>query len=436
MATYQPYSTGDFKPIGVLAGMYAGENAANQRQQNQMANLASMFDMAQTAATADTTAYNVGLQRQKEPDVMAVSNLAGETARSQNNPEFIRNMNAGLTGQSLSNAAKGKVDTALVPTAITSGIATNEASTIANRSKALLGTAETINSLVQSQGDGAARDWISRNVDVEKRQDFFDMVSNKKIGDFVKYAALQSAEHQKSVDLQNMKDRSALAVETLRGNKLIHSEAIKATVAQIGIEQNSVKNALEMAKIQQDKLKEVVAERAKSVAMLQKTLSGKVTPESIRLDTELTNAKTALATAETQVRTLSSEYSGLSTQLKEIISGYKGNTPVGGTKPAPTGGKEDVINVTLNDLMNGPTATPAASSAPVAELASPAVSVVEQSSPAYLRQQREREQQAAKAAKLKQYLPSLPTIPTGPVDQGEARAQYQQWLRSIGHIKD
>ena len=114
--------------------------------------------------------------------------------------------------------------------------------------------------------------------------------------------------------------------------------------------------------------------------------------------------------------------------VREVIRLTKeaGNPQAGGgTVPAPTGGEGGVINVTLADLKNGPTATPAASSAPVAQPASPAVSVAGQSNPAYLRQQQEREQQAARRSQQ-----------PPPVDQGEARAKYQQWLRSIGHIKD
>lgn len=161
MATYKANPVGDFKPIGALAGVYAGENTANQELQNRMANLADLFDLRQKGITADTGEFELGEKRYKAPSERLTSDVAGRFSQAQlDTPGYFQGRVAGVMGEDQTKAATGAYDTSMLPSKTAAGLAANVAATAESGQKAHITALENVVSAERAGGKGRAMSYI------------------------------------------------------------------------------------------------------------------------------------------------------------------------------------------------------------------------------------------------------------------------------------
>jgi len=172
MATYQPIPVGDYKPIGVLAGIYAGENAANQEQQNRIANLAQLFDQRQKDLTYRTGEFDLEEKKYAAPTQRLVSDVTGRTAQTQlDTPGYFQSGVNSTMGQNQVNIAAGAKATALSPSDIARGRATNEADIAGQEQKGHITAIQNLIPMLDQQGALATSQFISDNYPNPKQRD-------------------------------------------------------------------------------------------------------------------------------------------------------------------------------------------------------------------------------------------------------------------------
>lgn len=215
MATYGQYDTA-YKPSGALGAVYSGQNAANLEQQNQLATIADIFDQRQKDLTYRSGEFKLGEEQYAAPNVRATSDLAGATARSQNTPQFLASQNAGLQGQWASQAAKGAVDTALQPSAITAGIASNESGASESRYKQLATTLSTLDSIATGQGNIAAVQYVMQNFkDPQQRDTYLGLIRDGQLPTLVEHMALNAPiqiQKREELTIQGKTQRDVAAI--------------------------------------------------------------------------------------------------------------------------------------------------------------------------------------------------------------------------------
>lgn len=246
MATYQPIPVGGYTPIGALAGLYAGQNVAQQEQQNQMANLADLINAYNMKTQAETGQFNLEQSRLKGPNELALSNLAGAQALQMNTPEALAAYRSGTMGGWQSNAAKGAVDTALQQSAIDVGKSKGLTDIASNKFREAYTHIDNIANFAK-QSPLLAANYINNTItDPEKRDEYLRLVSSGQIHDLQKHFALKSIEHQQRMDIEKLKATS----EEIRANTLAQGQV------------NAANKQLEAAKLSEERLNFQAAETA------------------------------------------------------------------------------------------------------------------------------------------------------------------------------
>lgn len=254
MATYQPIATG-YKPEGALGALYAGENAAMARQQNQMANLADMFDQQQKELTYRRGEFDLGESQAMAPNVRATSNLAGAQATSMSTPEAIKAYSEGQLGGYQTTAAKGALDTALLPGAIATG---KQGAHVT----ALLG----VSAALKSGGKGAATNWVLNNyTDPDQRKALLNEVQGGTVDSALQQYALGSPTHIAAKDLDTAKYASAREIANINAASFANTADKQLRAAQLAADkldlqsaEGAAKAALEAYKASGDELGKMI----------------------------------------------------------------------------------------------------------------------------------------------------------------------------------
>ena len=255
MATYQQQAVGDFKPIGALAGIYSGENAANIEQQNRIANLADMFDQRQKDMTYRRNEFDLGELQAMAPNVRATSNLAGAQAKSMSTPEAIKAYSEGQLGGYQTTAAKGALDTASLP----GQIATAKQGAHVT---ALLG----VSAALKGGGNMGATNWILNNyTDPKQRQLLLDEVNNGTVDAALKQFALGSPTHIAEMDKERYKGDIELQKANISAASFANTADKQLRAAQLAAEkldlqsaEGAAKAALEAYKASGDELGKMI----------------------------------------------------------------------------------------------------------------------------------------------------------------------------------
>lgn len=171
MATYQALPVGDFKPMGVLAGIYAGQNAANQEQQNEIANLAELFDQRQKDLTYRTGEFNLGETQAMAGDVRSEAALRGAQARQLATPDALDNYRLGKIGEWQTSSAKGKSNVATVDSDILLKQAQNVQATGAAKQSEKIRVLGDLAQVVKNQGIDYALQYVDNTYQNPEQRD-------------------------------------------------------------------------------------------------------------------------------------------------------------------------------------------------------------------------------------------------------------------------
>jgi len=306
MATYQALPVGDFKPMGVLAGIYAGQNAANQEQQNEIANLAELFDQRQKDLTYRTGEFNLGETQAMAGDVRSEAALKGAQARQLATPDALDNYRLGKIGEWQTSSAKGKSDAATVDSDILLKQAQNVQATGAAKQSEKIRVLGDLAQVVKNQGIDYALQYVDNTYqNPEQRDALRQAVLLGEVGikgmirDYtesdpaqINRMAERALTNQGNLDVANAGARAA-AITANRGYQAAVNSADK----------NMITAAIGTSKAWLDNLK-IVQDTIDNDLNKFKTDESKLSQEYKNLIAERTKVKTALNTANKQLTAL------------------------------------------------------------------------------------------------------------------------------------
>lgn len=254
MATYQPIVTG-YKPEGALGALYAGENAAMGRQQTESANLADLFDAYQKQAAIQKSQFDLGESQYAAPNVRAVSDLSGATARYMSDPTRVAQMGQGQLGQAQSLAATGAKDTALLPSAIVAGKAENVSKVATAGFTEASKQVDTIAGLAQ-QSPLMAASYINQNItDPQKKGEYLRLLQTGQIPKLQQQFALENQAHLAEMDKERYKGGIEIQKANISARSYANTAEKQLAAAQLAASKLDLQSAEAAAKASLDAYK-------------------------------------------------------------------------------------------------------------------------------------------------------------------------------------
>lgn len=328
MATYQPIQTG-YKPEGALGALYAGENAAMARQQNQMANLADMFDQQQKDLTYRTGEFDLGEKQYMAPSKRAVSDLDMATAIGKNNPTYLTAMRGGETGQAQSLAAKGSLDTALLPLSITAGQTKLTSEVGANKQNSHITALLGANAALKQGGKMGAVKWVLDNyTDPDQRKVLLSEIELGKMEETLKSYAYTDPKHLAEMDKERYKGGVELEKARIAAAGMENSAKHGANAQYYAYNKDMLTKSLDAVEQGRKQLADNVKEMDGDLRSTIAKAGGKSTPQSIALEAQLTGAKTELTRLNDQHKQLFEQYKNLANFSGMPVAKGGGSTTV------------------------------------------------------------------------------------------------------------